>query len=421
MYITRYNHGLWGLAMANSSSGRVLLAWDFGADLGHLARLRPLAQALERRGHTVFFAVRDLSRIDALPSSMRVLPAPTVSLASVENKIRDAANFADILYNAGFADQRLLAAMVRGWRSLFELVRPDVVVQDYSPFSQVALQGLDIRSVNTGTGFVCPPDIAPLPGIRPWEDHYPDRLAQTEAQVLDILNQQLERQGEQPLLGVGELYRRSDINLLGTFAELDHYPQRVSVLDEKTSYCGIWSDLQGSAQEWPAARGPRVFAYLKPFRALPRLLDHMQRSGFPVLAYVAGEFDVQRWDGGNIRIVKTPLDMASVRHECDIAVLHAGHGSTANLLLAGKPILQLPAHVEQNLTAINTERLGAGVAVSMGDADGIRAAFDRVATDPDMAAAARKFADKYSGFCQEQALNSAVTKIEQLMRDDSPR
>ncbi|QFU77659.1 hypothetical protein EY643_19365 [Halioglobus maricola] len=402
--------------MGNNSSLRVLLAWDFGADLGHLARLRPLAQSLEARGHEVFFAVRDFSRIDALPASMRVMPAPMVSVSAVEGKIREAATFADILYNAGAADARLLGGLVRGWRNLFELVRPDVVVQDYSPFSQIALQGLDIARVNVGTGFVCPPNISPLPDIRPWEDHYPERLQQTEAEVTETVNRQLALQGEAPLLGLGELYQRTDANLLGTFAELDHYPQRAAVLDGRTRYCGIWSDLQGVAPDWPAVDGPRVFAYLKPFRGLPRLLDHMQCSGCTVLAYLAGDFDVHRWQGENMRIVSTPLDMEQARHQCDMAVLHSGHGSTANLLLAGKPILQLPAHVEQNLTAINTERLGAGVSANLGNADAIREAFDRVATDPSIAAAAHAFAAKYAGFNQEQALQAAVEEIEVIAR-----
>jgi hypothetical protein len=38
----------------------VLFAWELGGGLGHIGRMRPLAEAFVRRGKTVAFAARDV-------------------------------------------------------------------------------------------------------------------------------------------------------------------------------------------------------------------------------------------------------------------------------------------------------------------------------------------------------------------------
>jgi len=64
---------------------------------------------------------------------------------------------------------------------------------------------------------------------------------------------------------------------------------------------------------------------------------------------------------------------------CDAAVLHSGQGATAAVLLAGKPILQIPLVLEQRLTAEATVRLGAGEVVNdrASDAQAARAKLER--------------------------------------------
>jgi hypothetical protein len=41
---------------------RVLMAWELGANMGHLDRMLLTARVLRRRGHEVVFALKDLSR-----------------------------------------------------------------------------------------------------------------------------------------------------------------------------------------------------------------------------------------------------------------------------------------------------------------------------------------------------------------------
>ena len=179
----------------------------------------------------------------------------------------------------------------------------------------------------------------------------------TEQAVLASLNECLLAQGQPAIAGVGELFGRVSRNYLATFPELDHYPQRKS---DSGQYLGVWSDLAGSPVHWPDVPGPRLFAYLKSGPYLTPVLDGLRESGLPCIVFGPALPDVRRWQGENIRFFEQPLDMTEVCAQCDRAIVHAGHGSTASLLLAGKPILQLPMNVEQYHTALNTERLGAG-------------------------------------------------------------
>ncbi len=400
---------------------RILLTWEFGNDLGHLARLRPVALELKRRGHEVILAASNLQNITALPESLDVIPAPAMVTALVKDPIREPATFADILYNAGVTHGNMLAGAVRAWRGIFELVKPDVVVQDYSPVALIALQGFEARSMLLGTGFACPPDVRPLPEIRAWQNHYPERMQMTEQQVLTSLNRQLSHQGQAPLAGIGELFTRTDAVCLATFAELDHYPDRAGGDAKAIDYVGIWSDLEGQHPHWPEGAGPRIFAYLKPFKALPRLLDHLGESGHPCLVYFNSHTEIRHKRSANLRIVDSPLDMARVSAECDMAILHAGHGSTASMLLAGKPILQLPFNVEQFHTAKNTERFGAGLMAKIGDPVEILGGFDRLIADATMREAAAGFALRHKGFNQANALNTVVDRIVNLSESTTNR
>lgn len=400
--------------MGQMQNSNILLTWEFGEDLGHIARLRPVAAALRELGHRVFFASSKFRGTNRLPPWLDVLPAPALPTHTGSDRIREPATFADVLFNSGFTDAQALAGAVRAWRGLFGLVRPDAVVLDYSPLALLALQGTGIPSLLLGTGFACPPDQRPLPDIRAWQNHYPERMRMTEDAVLAALNRQLVLQDQPELGSVGALFERADANCLATFPELDHYPGRSS---PKAEYVGVWSELGGDAPAWPDGEGPRVFAYLKPFRGLPKLLDHLVASGLPCLVFLPASMDVGRWQSETLSVVDQPLDMDRVTAECDLAILHAGHGSTARMLLAGKPILQLPFNVEQHHTAENTERLGAGLAMRLDQPmEEILAGFDRLAREDAFRQSAQAFAARYRAFNSQEAMEGVVRGVLALAR-----
>src|SRR5690348_15509947 len=126
----------------------ILLAWELGAGLGHLQRLRPLAEELLRRGHRVVASLRDIPRAGAVFGGMqvRLLQAPQ-KLRPPPDEFKPPLTLPHILHNTGFGDDMELAALAGAWRNLLELVRPDAVVFDHSPTALLASRGLPHKRV----------------------------------------------------------------------------------------------------------------------------------------------------------------------------------------------------------------------------------------------------------------------------------
>jgi UDP:flavonoid glycosyltransferase YjiC (YdhE family) len=178
----------------------------------------------------------------------------------------------------------------------------------------------------------------------------------------------------------------------------------------------VWPGLDGPSPQWPDANGKRVFAYLKPFRGLARLLDHMEHSGASVVVFTRAELDAARWARGNLSIVREPLGMGAVAEQADLLVCHAGHGTIATALLAGIPLLLLPFQVEQYHNGKNVERLGAGMSLKVDDMQLAAEAFSQLLDDPAFTAGAAAFANRYRDFSAAQALQSATQHLLELAR-----
>jgi UDP:flavonoid glycosyltransferase YjiC (YdhE family) len=387
-----------------------LLAWELGAGMGHMANLRTVGLGLHARGHRVVAAAREPALAAPFFAGIPFVAAPATHQPPAV-PVTGSSTFADLLHNNGCATDDELWSLVAAWRHLFDLVRPDVVVMEFSPVALLALQGYPARRVVLGTGFYCPPDVSPLPDLRPWRKNYPDRLLRTETRVLDRLNGVLTRLGEPPLGRVGELYTRVEANFLATLPELDHYGERAGAC-----YVGPISSVDGVPPRWPAGHGPRVFAYLRPFATLRVLLGALQRLGGPTLIHMVGLeiAPLQQAAPAHMRFESEPLDMDPTARECDLAVLYAPHDTTARLLLAGKPLLLLPQHLEQRIVAARAARLGAAVTVADGEAKQMVAGLQAVVAEPRFGEAARRFAARHATTSSRIARERVLDQLERL-------
>ena len=125
----------------------------------------------------------------------------------------------------------------------------------------------------------------------------------------------------------------------------------------------MWPNVSGCLPRWPDGQGKRVFAYIKPFPALPRLLQQLCDLQCPTIVHGEGldENLRQRFHSATMRFEDQPLDVGEVGRTCDLAILNGNHGTTVSMLLAGKPSLQLPIALEQALFSLGVARLGAAV------------------------------------------------------------
>ena len=107
------------------------LAWELGGDPAHAGRLRVIAQALLARGHAVSLSVRDLGQARRLLGALNVtmLQAPLWLHGAGQH----AASLAEIMLASGYREAQSLDALVRGWRSALQLLKPDVVVAEFAP------------------------------------------------------------------------------------------------------------------------------------------------------------------------------------------------------------------------------------------------------------------------------------------------
>ena len=174
----------------------------------------------------------------------------------------------------------------------------------------------------------------------------------------------------------------------------------------------------GKTPEWPEGRGKRIYAYLKPFPALPQLLALLNELACPTLVY--GEGVAERFGGQfqskTLRFERERLDMAEVGRRCDLAILNGTSASTLALLLAGKPILQIPIYLEQVLNALRTSRLGAGLSASPERPEQIVVRLMSLLQSDRYAEAARAFAMRHADFDPQQQVAGMLARIDAMLQ-----
>ena len=375
------------------------LCWELGGGLGHAGRLKMLAQALLARGHRVSLSLRDLMHSHALLADLDVpkLQAP-VWLHQAVGLPSPPGSLAEILLHCGYLEPAALRGMVAGWRAMFELLRPDLVVADFAPTAILAARGMGLRSASVGNGFYSPPPGRPLPPLR---DAPAGRLAASEAQVLRTANALL---AGRPLQHAAELLL-GDLPLLCTWPELDHYARDEA---DAAHWLGpnFLPDARGLVPPWPPGAGHKVFAYLKashPSHAA--VLQALVEEGCRTLVYmpeVAGGAPAPV-ASPLLRYSSGPVALSQALAEVDLCVSHAGEATLAQALLAGVPLLMLPSHAEQFMTARRVALSGAGYnAALMTPSSDWRGACRQLLDDDRYRLAARAFAARHRGFSQQQ-------------------
>jgi len=393
---------------------RVLFCWELGGDYGHLSRLLPIALELRDQGHEPLFAVRDLMGAEALlgPHGLPWYQAP-LWIGRV-TQLPPAINYAELLMRFGFLHAKALTGICRAWRHLIAALKPAALVLDHAPTALLATRGLGLPRLNLGDGFCIPPALRPMSPFRWWQRENMVRLRDSEDHAWKTANSVLFELDAPPLGSLGEL-AACDAQVLCTFPQLDHYPER-----PQADYAGpIFALGQGITQPWPPQGEVRIFAYLKAgYAELDRVLDGLSRSSARVLAHVPGAArqTLQSFTSPSMQLSVEPLDMAQMSAECDLAVCHGGAGTTAAMLLAGKPVLTLPMQLEQTMTGKRLEALGAGLSVPQEAAGQFSRQLKRTISDETFKTQAAQFAATHAGYDQTATIATATARCVSLMQ-----
>jgi hypothetical protein len=390
---------------------KIVLAWELGGGLGHVARLRPIVSALTKRDHEVWIIAKDLLLVESTMggSAIRKLQAPV--RGQLKDRIESVSTFAHVLHNTSFADVLDLRARANSWRDAFRVIRPQVVLCEHSPTALLAARGLPVGRAVIGTGFSCPALGNPMPTFCEERALTREEMIRQEQSIVEHANTVLNEWSVNSISAPADLYRDVDAQFLGTFPEVDHYPDR-----EGGEYFGYWSETDGDSPAWPPGDGPKVFGYLKPVDGLSALLAVLDSRKLRSLIVVPGlnPEAVGKLQSPFVRIVTRPVNMEQACQQCDLSILHATHGSVAAALLAGKPMLLLPLFLEQGITARRVVALGAGVSARIDRPKQIESALRALVDLSKYAEAAHRFSIRYAEFNQQAQIGKIVSRIESV-------
>ena len=340
------------------SVSRFLLTWELGLNLGHLARVLPVASRLRARGHSVLVAAREVPAAASWlgPASLPFVQAPHLpqGLSLPER----ASGYADLLLSEGWSDPQILWGLVQSWHSVLRLFRPDVVVTDHSPTARLATRIAAIPTVTMGNGFELPPDTDPLPPFPGFAWATKEKAAASERIAVHHANQVLKRFQQPELRSLSELFKEATALYL-TFPELDPYGVRPTA-----DYVGpILASPATAKVDWPQGSS-HIFACLRPDTAnVEAILEALKASEAAVLAFTPGSIPQpwKRYEGGRMRLTTRLMDLRRLAPETDACVSYGAEGTGATFLLAGVPQLLSPRQAEAHMAARQIEALGVGV------------------------------------------------------------
>lgn len=391
----------------------ILYAWEFGANLGHVGAFMPLGRSLRDRGHEVHWVVTQPAQVGDFiaRNDFAWLPAPAVTEVQRQGP---PLTYADILLRFGYADAHALFGLAGAWRRLMQLAGARLVLADHAPTAVLAARTLDIPVMLFSNGFTVPPHRSPLPNMRPWVPIAEAQLTALDQAALTSVNAVLERFGKPPMPTLATLFDVAE-ETMTTFPELDHYADR--------GPARYWGSLPsaggGQPVTWPDEQRPRLFAYLRPESVHHEAaLAAMHGLGWPAAVYCPGIAPSlrDRFRAPHMLFLDAPADIARISREVDVAVTYSSLATTTAFLLAGKPLLLLPGHLEQFLVARRVVEMGAGLLVNPEQPAGdLRQPLQQLAGTPGFRDNAAAFAAKYASFDQDKVLENLVRRIEEIL------
>src|SRR5258706_11647230 len=341
---------------------RILFAWEFGGDLGHVRRLLPIARELRRLGHEAAFVFRDLALLGAhAGEGFEWFQAPLLRLPPLQSA--SPLSPSDVLLNLGFADAAGITGALFGWRGLFALWQPDLVVADYAPGGLLAARMCVVPTAAVGSGFSLPPTGAPLAAYRDWIRVEPEVLQRLDGRLLATVSKAFQNVHAASPPGAARELFAGDVNLVCSFPELDPFGPR-----EGVEYLGPIADaISGREVAWNTQERPRIFAYLKPrdARFVP-LVTALREVAGEALVAAPGLTDAQARElsTDRVRVFAEALNLDAALGSSDLCISHAGPGVASRAILAGVPLALLPMPLEQFLVARRLRSAGAAHFIS---------------------------------------------------------
>lgn len=335
---------------------KILLAWEYGSGLGHVAMLVPLALKLREAGHDPVLMLRDIKTAAHLwkDTNLTVLQAPYIRLPQTWDKTIRTDTLADVFQLGGLIDAGKLTALGKVWQKILADLKPDLVIGEFAPTLAMVTLGV-IPTFTIGTGFSMPPAGRTLPSIRFWDSTI-STASQQHEQSLDIaLNTTRKALNLPPLAFFADLFggERSFVCVL---PELDCYnayrtempigPLTATQLPTFTAKKADSSTTQG-------------FIYLNgEDENLHTILQHIHDSNIKCDGYIRSLDHSTLPENTNIHFYNTPQPLTTILPKRTVLIHHGGMSTSDIALRLGIPQLVLSRHLEQKTNGALLMRAG---------------------------------------------------------------
>ncbi len=327
-----------------------LCAWELGGGLGHLMRLKPIAEQLEQLNHRVIFVVQNLSRAHFLiDAGFECLQAPVLKPLS---GVSPPNSMAQILARRGYSDVNNLEGMVYEWIKIYRKVKPDLILTDYAPTAILAARKGQIPVAAVGGGFVFPPRDRWACNLRPWL--VDESLRHIEKNIILNVNQVAKLHGFAGINRTADLFY-GDNNFIFDLQETDIYKRSqccyVIQKDEPNGF-----PIPG----WKSKNKIKVAGYLKNgFKENERIISALSKMDVEVKIVVLGMQSAVQPNTDNITLYRKPIDLSALISGSNAVLFHAG-GTIKEVVLKGKVSLLAPMQLEQFHYAQRMEKNGFG-------------------------------------------------------------
>ena len=336
----------------------VLFAWELGDGLGHVNRLLPIARGLAAEGHSCVFAVRNLMTCHAPVSAagFRLFQVPFVTpYADAAVRGKQIETMGDILATVGYSDVPNLRAIIAGWQTIMDAVRPSLVVADYAPTAALCARGA-VPVINIGDWFTLPPSGLPLlPRFRGGEPRV------DEAKLLDVIARVQAERGRPTLPTLPSIFAGGARNFVVTLPDLDQHKAH-----RAHPAVGPLDPLPAPAVTEPTTD---YFAYLSAgFGGTKNVLDALAASGLRGSVFLRDttEGARQEWRAKGLVIHEKPQPMVETASNARFVIHHGGLGTLETVLALGRSQMLVPRHLEQSANARLLGHFGVAVAMRSG-------------------------------------------------------
>ena len=357
---------------------RILLCWELGTDYQHLLSLQSVAGYYQGKGYEVWVAGRDVTKLKRLFSDVKIniVQAPfSDSAAELGLEKQAPRSYGDFLRRCGYHHADALSGLVSAWRTLFQLIQPDLLLCDHAPTALLAardlsISGRPVAKVAVGMPFSVPDDNRPA-GVFFAGDLAKNDIVRFEDDIVKVINKVCIEFSIPRINNLADLFSDLEKCIFQTYSELDHYGYRSAEQRHKTSYIGAVVPEFSEPAIFPHFKGPKIYCHVKGSAETSVLLKTLQAIECSAIVLVDGIPDaiINAHQSRHISYIDKPVNMRDVLDKTTFAILNGGINSVSLFMKAGIPVGLFPLHIEQFLMAKRVEALNAGFQLNLSDVD----------------------------------------------------